>query len=264
MKTKSPSIVVISLLSFCFLSSCGRTPSPTGDSALEVALGGAALENASNASEIENFVASCMKQQGFTYKPYVMPAQPVRTLDQVTAEGFGITIDSRSRPRQLDPNQIYFDSLSTAEANRFTLTLSGLQDAKFLRDAGCRGAAQSRYLPEPEFAIQINALLDAMDKELRRDPQYVLSMSVYKSCMGTKGFKNKDGATLRAEFAKAVDRGEPLSDLQNAERSAARADFECQSEHDKAVRKARAKYESDFLRQNAEIVEQAMKGRLGR
>jgi hypothetical protein len=246
------------------LFGCSDSRRSSTPSALETALGGEALRDPSKILEIENSVSTCMKREGFTYHPQPAPKKSVRTLEQVREEGFGISLAVRRTPSPPDRNSLYFSTLTPAQANQYIRTLSGPRDAKSLEDAGCRGAAEARYLPKPAVAVQINLLLDSMDKAMHADRKYLRAASVYPSCMVLAGFPNKDGATLRSEFAEAVDKGVPARSLQVAERTAAVADFTCQKKQDDRLRSVRAAYESDFLRRNSAFIERAMAGRLGR
>ena len=206
---RAKSGVFTASLALCLLTGCSAIKDQPPPRLVDAALGGAALRKPENMAEIENFVSSCMRRSGFQYRPQAPIPQQQRTLEQVQAEGFGISFQSFRSLTHADTNREYFASLTPNQANDYVRAMSGPRNAKSLKDAGCRGTAESRYLPPPEFAVVINTKLDEMDKALRSDAQYLTAGLVYPACMSYSGFRNQDGATLRSKIAKDVDSGVP-------------------------------------------------------
>ncbi|MDR0594994.1 MAG: hypothetical protein LBG60_17455 [Bifidobacteriaceae bacterium] len=183
----------------------------------------------------QDFIARCMKSQGFTYYPTafsegsgggpsreymryreVLPA-PLLAVDRgvVEEQGYGSMPDTR-QPDTLadDPNQEYVASLSEAESRAYEMALTGV-DPDRLGDpvedgAGCVLRAWDEY-PEPDLpawersvfgrhAELISAMALVVRSDLTLDPEFWELNQLWGDCMAAKGLDlDPDGAAAAAE-----------------------------------------------------------------
>lgn len=139
--------------------------------------------------------------------------------------------------------------------------MSGPRDAKFSKDAGCRGAAEARYLIKPEYAVAINAKIAQMAKRRRADKRYVEAAGTFDSCMKKAGYNNKAGINIRSYFAQEVDDHGITPALQSAERAAAVVEYKCQRLMESRLAPIRSEYDEAFLQDNADLIRRATVGK---
>lgn len=139
--------------------------------------------------------------------------------------------------------------------------MSGPRDAKFARDAGCRGAAEARYLVKPDFAVAINNKMAQMDKVMRADKRFVAAAATFGACMTEAGYRNKSGISIRNDIAKQLDDHGVTPALQASERAAAVTEYKCQTLMDSRLASIRSEYEAAFLQDNAVLVRNAIVGK---
>lgn len=114
-KSVSATFLTVTLI----ISGCGTKLSAKAPRSLDQTLGWAALSDRGAQAEIENYISRCMKMQEFLYVPQPVQEAPVRTLEIIQEEGFGISIHTKHETSKRPMvNQAYFHKLSPPEANK--------------------------------------------------------------------------------------------------------------------------------------------------
>ncbi len=221
--------------------------------------------------QVEEFVAECMSEQGFEYKPVDHSGTVSFGSDEewnpdsrewVAQWGYGaVNWPGREAMESaapadgewVDPNQEYVESLSESERTAYYEALHGPQpseeelneDGSYEYDwetAGCYGAAQhevngaQNVWEDDEFA-DLRAAMEQMWSTLQSDPKIAELDAEWSSCMadaGHAGFTRQSDAaqSIYDELNKMYENG-PEFDENLSEEEMTRL----WEEHDKQVRK---------------------------
>lgn len=245
MRHRTAAIAVVAALA---MAGCGSgtpgqtTPGETGAeeapettsplSAYYQAIGGSDEEGEAEAQqrEIEDIIAACMAEAGFSYLP-LDPADngsrsysaddldvPWGSREFAETYGYGVTTDPYGIEAQqeaeylgevepwVDPNQEYVDAMSDSEREAYHETLNGpardYQEGAVVEydwtTAGCWGRAThevyDRENPwtDPDHAALIEEL-NSLYEARERDPRVAEALASWSSCMADAGYPGMTG-----------------------------------------------------------------------
>jgi hypothetical protein len=219
-------LVVVALLAGCAAepgatpSSSSPPPSPLEPYYSALYGSGSEEEQAAQNAAIQDAVAACMKEEGFTYTPDPsLGASSFSTEDMeipwgseefATTYGYGVSTDAfgqmNGSGEYEDPNQDYIDSLSAGEQAAWSAALwgippepSGSTDEPSVdvsaeydwEQAGCMGAAQHEFgdagSMDPEFASLVEEM-GAIWMEVREVPAVIAAERKWSGCLASAGF----------------------------------------------------------------------------
>jgi hypothetical protein len=225
--------VAIPLIAVALLSGCAAGPgaAPSSSTAPPSPLepyysalygSGSEEEQAAQNAAIQDAVAACMKEEGFSYTPDPSLGSasfstedmeiPWGSEEFATTYGYGVStraFDQMSGSVEYeDPNQDYIDSLSPGEQAAYSAALwgappeapdSGSTDEPTVefsaeydwKQAGCMGAAQHEFgdtgSMDPEFASLVEEM-GAIWTEVREVPAVVAAEKEWSNCLASAGF----------------------------------------------------------------------------
>jgi hypothetical protein len=203
---------------------------------LNVMLQGRSL--ASIHDEEQNFIAECMGERGFAYKPV-----PFGVVDQAPdftgsiaslrsyREAYGYGVNTQPSSVLSDPNAPLLEALSEPEQQAFYAQLVGGTEANGPDTDSCTSRAQaSARSGVPYFDPAYEAVFDSYLGRLESDPRFVAGVEQWSSCMKAGGYEvaHPDDMTT---YALARFQNAPELELQ-----AARTDQDCYEETLAAVR----------------------------
>lgn len=179
--------------------------SPASDSGLE--------------RQAEEFIASCMKSQGFEYIPFVSNSGGAETeagpvfgsLEYATIFGYGITTLGRAMGTPIsaisddaDPNLKIFKAMDQGMQREYEIALQGFTSIQSVPDVApevppepsCRQQAQDKFAPAPTQAAipdqdQYRDLWDELEtlyNTMETDPRLQAQVVIWSTCMQTHGF----------------------------------------------------------------------------
>lgn len=191
--------VAVALLAGCAAS---PDPGPAGDPVLEL-LDVAWSAPTSDVARMEQLVAECMADAGFTYVP-TTGAATAGALDSPSGrtDGYGITSGAWPGPPDADPNAAAVAALAPTEQQVYWTTLEGdaVQvveevggDGAWQYDwqrAGCRGRAQHQVYGDPaqlDDAAALQAELAEARLAAAADARVAELDAAWAACMTTAG-----------------------------------------------------------------------------
>jgi hypothetical protein len=221
-------LIAVALLSGCAAgpaaapSSSAAPPSPLEPYYSALYGSGSEEEQAAQNAAIQDAVAACMKEEGFSYTPDPSLGSASFSTDDMeipwgseefaTTYGYGVStgaFDEMSGSVEYeDPNQDYIDSLSPGEQAAYSTALWGAPpeapdpgstdepsvDVSAEYDwerAGCMGAAQHEFgdtgSMDPEFASLVEEM-GAIWTDVREVPAVVAAEREWSDCLASAGF----------------------------------------------------------------------------
>lgn len=168
-----------------------------------------ATEDAEQA-EVQGRIASCMAQQGFTYRPQTRSYRDLaggdaewkpNDRDWVAQWGYGAVDypgDTGSAAEKTDPNAAYLETLSSSERAAWETALYGSasgegstgSDERLAEAGGCWGQATEEASSDPLSTDQFAPLLDAMnqfEEQQARWPGQAQLDAEWSACMAEAG-----------------------------------------------------------------------------
>lgn len=156
-------------------------------------------------------VATCMRDAGFEFRlsPTIETLDPPQRMDIEAArtDGFGIVAGFRFQlsqfdldPVQLDPNERYLRTLSSAEFSRFFFTLDGAKPEPGQRsEGGCNTqASEEAYADWLRFSEALPNFT-AMGEERDTHPDWLAARSEWRRCMLDRGFDYAEPDAIRTD-----------------------------------------------------------------
>ncbi|MCS5721855.1 hypothetical protein N1028_15910 [Herbiconiux sp. CPCC 203407] len=224
-------LVVVALLAGCAgepgaAPSSSSPPSPLEPYYSALYGSGSEEEQAAQNAAIQDAVAACMKEEGFSYTPDPSLGSasfstedmeiPWGSEEFATTYGYGVStgaFDEMSGSGEYeDPNQDYIDSLSPGEQAAYGTALwgappealdsagsTGSTDEPSVdvsadydwKQAGCMGAAQHEFgdtgSMDPEFASLVEEM-GAIWMEAREIPAVIAAEKAWSDCLASAGF----------------------------------------------------------------------------
>lgn len=163
---------------------------------------------------VQEYVAVCMREEGFEYVPYV--EEPNDDTSDWERSIFSVAASSEaSRVESVDPNQEYLESLSESERRAYSAALTGQDpdvvveegspegdsDIEATGGSGCDGQARRQYAAELEAdsqkesedpnAVLFTRLDEAVNQmlgELEADETVGDALTEYSGCLADAGF----------------------------------------------------------------------------
>ncbi|MCC2319043.1 hypothetical protein [Cellulomonas chengniuliangii] len=213
-------------------------------------------DSAKNHKEVENIIASCMKEAGFEYTPKDLPSQPAslddwEEMDPVErAEKYGYgwagSPESEIDPEEfVSPDADYLAAMSDSEAAAYSVALFGDQqdvDTSELdwTKGGCYAKANHEVHSNRNAAYEDPAYED-LQEEIRRmfekvpdDPRLAEINAEWSACMNEGGFDfarvNEAYESIAEGYATLPETADETAwaDLRDKEVATAIADAKCQ------------------------------------
>jgi len=149
--------------------------------------------------ETEEFIASCMQQDGFEYLPFVPPT-PTSIVDRranrdwVTQWGYGINLnpDQVAATEIVDPNAAIQARLSDSELREYNLALSGCQARALLdgtdnAEAISQAAASAIFFQGDQF-FPLRQAIQQMFLDIENSPEFAEPTVDWANCMANAGW----------------------------------------------------------------------------
>lgn len=212
------------LLLACFViatacsSSQPATPSvvsptvPPFDAVLVELFGTANIDayRASIQATASQLAIACMEDAGFELQitqPAAFVAPDPTDLEQAQTVGFGIVAEFRhdtENSRRLagpDPNRPYLQTLTSAEIDRFLVTLNGTPAApgQIQIDTGCNGMAASQASADWDRFSMTLPNYNTLGEERDTDPQWSAARASWQACMADDGYDYADPTAVRSD-----------------------------------------------------------------
>lgn len=153
---------------------------------------------------------ACMQDAGFelqiTQAPAFVAPDPT-DLSQAQAVGFGIVAQFRhdTENERLragpDPNRPYLQTLTSAEIERFLVTLNGTPAApgQIQTDTGCNGAAATEASADWDRFSMTLPNYNALGEERDTDPLWIAARTRWQQCMAERDFDYADPTAVRSD-----------------------------------------------------------------
>ncbi|WP_148220797.1 hypothetical protein [Xylanimonas cellulosilytica] len=237
--------------------------------------------------EMEEAVARCMADEGFEYTPvdYSALMAEVDAVDTTTREyaqeyGYGHSIQpdttGNPMPEFVDPNEDYVAAMSESESEAYYEALYGAMEYDVdnvdsipdMSEMGCTGAAQVEIMGQQDTSLFDNEELTAfgenmeqLEADVAADPKVAEAAAGWAECMADAGFDYATPQEAQDDFMtrsqaiweeadpESVDAPEQDADLQEQEREAAVADFDCKEKvgYDAIRREVQFALEQEYI-----------------
>ena len=210
-------MVVVLVATACGGGEAERSPEPTGvlDAYLDEIYESVDAETyVAQHDAVEEYIAACMAEAGFEYRPTKAPPQytiPELTPAYAAEFGYGETTEAYgpdvppSRFSQMpgdDPaadfNEDYAYGLSADAQEQYWLAMHGADvgpdgdpEARSPEEAGCRSNAFDDVLPHWQIPSEYRALEDAIREEIwwvDEEPRVVATHPAWAECMAEAGY----------------------------------------------------------------------------
>ena len=175
-------------------------------------------------AEAERRTATCMREQGFEYKPVdysqfddLGSALAFEGEDFAKEYGFGIATSIDGNFEEIaesfvDPNQEYLSSLSEGEQEAYynalmggSLTIESFDDTQDFEPAGCQGDAYEEAFSSFANFDEFGDELDAMEQQIESDPRVVEANAMWAACMFDRGYGYTDAEDARSDIQRRYD-----------------------------------------------------------
>ncbi len=175
-------------------------------------------------AEAERRTATCMREQGFEYKPVdysqfddLGSALAFEGEEFAKEYGFGIATSIDGNFEELaesfvDPNQEYLSSLSEGEQEAYynalmggSLTIESFDEAQEFEPAGCQGDAYEEAFSSFASFDEFGDELDAMEQQMESDPRVVEANATWAACMFDRGYGYTDAEDARSDIQRRYD-----------------------------------------------------------
>lgn len=175
-------------------------------------------------AEAERHTATCMREQGFEYKPVdysqfedLGSALAFEGEEFAKEYGFGIATSIDGNFEELaesfvDPNQEYLLSLSGGEQEAYfnalmggSLTIDSFDETQEFEPAGCQGEAYEEAFSSFANFDEFGDELDAMEQQMESDPRVVEANASWAACMFDRGYGYTDAGDARSDIQRRYD-----------------------------------------------------------
>ena len=260
-------ICVLFLVTGCAFNNSQRDDAqlPVDYSSLESLLAADDKHLLARESEVQHWVAACMKHAGFDYVAWSPDSIEEPNSESKTPLVDKFEFDTNESTVAEDPNSIIYDSLSIAGRSLYFERLWGVSDlpedaspSGDVDEVGCYNAAWVQLFGaqavEARWAVHDESA--NLKQRIYSDPYYVTQEQAWVSCMASKGFTASDplriDSFIRDEIEELITSTElsktDYHSLRIFEKAVRSANDECDDELQATVDRLRTSFEAESFR----------------